>query len=79
MLIDILISEEQEKIFERNEKKRKIILSTNIAESSITIDNNDYIIDFCLIKELQFDHFNHKESLELKWASQANCEQVHYS
>ena len=52
---------------------RKIILATNIAESSITINDTCYVIDFCLIKELQFNAKTNHESLELKWASKANC------
>ena len=65
---------DQEKIF-KNTKKRKIILSTNIAESSITISNIDFIIDFCLVKESIYDINQYSSFLELKWCCKANCKQ----
>ena len=68
-------SEEQQKVFEFTEK-RKVILSTNIAESSITIPDIYYVIDFCLVKELRYNVKTSHESLELNWASKASCEQV---
>jgi HrpA-like RNA helicase len=36
-------------------KETKIILATNIAESSVTIPHCSHIIDFCLTKELKYD------------------------
>jgi ATP-dependent helicase HrpB len=47
--------EEQKKVFYALENKRKIILSTNIAETSITIDGITIIIDSGLKRRLKFD------------------------
>lgn len=55
--------------------KRKIILSTNIAESSITIPDVYAVIDFCLIKELKFDSRTNKDMLQLGYCSKASCDQ----
>ncbi|CAH2328578.1 ATP-dependent RNA helicase TDRD9 [Pelobates cultripes] len=54
---------------------RKIILSTNIAESSITVPDVKYVIDFCLTKTLVCDEETNYQSLRLSWASKANCDQ----
>ncbi|CAC5402912.1 TDRD9 [Mytilus coruscus] len=57
------------------EGERKIILSTNIAESSITVPDIKYVIDFCLTKSLVSDPDTNYTSLQLEWASRANCTQ----
>ncbi|EDW97399.1 probable ATP-dependent RNA helicase spindle-E [Drosophila yakuba] len=54
---------------------RKIILTTNIAESSITVPDVSYVIDFCLTKVLVTDTATNFSSLRLTWASKANCRQ----
>ncbi|CAF0984305.1 unnamed protein product [Didymodactylos carnosus] len=54
---------------------RKIILATNLAESSITIADVRYVIDFCLTKEMVCDQETNYSCLQLVWASKANCDQ----
>lgn len=78
---------------------RKILLATNIAESSITVPDVKYgtsfrdkfsisshphiltlnsaiiVIDFCLTKMLITNTKTNFPSLQLKWATYANCEQ----
>ncbi|CAG9856543.1 unnamed protein product [Phyllotreta striolata] len=54
---------------------RKIILSTNIAESSITVPDTYFVIDFCMTKVLTVDPATKFMSLKLEWASHVNCDQ----
>ncbi|XP_049595748.1 ATP-dependent RNA helicase TDRD9 [Syngnathus scovelli] len=54
---------------------RKVILSTNIAESSVTVPDVKYVIDFCLARQLVCDKETNYQSLCLTWASKTNCNQ----
>ncbi|XP_031211814.1 ATP-dependent RNA helicase TDRD9 isoform X8 [Mastomys coucha] len=54
---------------------RKIILSTNIAESSVTVPDVKYVIDFCLTRTLVCDEDTNYQSLRLSWASKTSCDQ----
>ncbi|NXN71597.1 TDRD9 helicase, partial [Himantopus himantopus] len=54
---------------------RKVILSTNIAESSVTVPDVKYVIDFCLTRILVCDEETNYQSLRLCWASKTNCNQ----
>ncbi|XP_011343987.2 probable ATP-dependent RNA helicase spindle-E [Ooceraea biroi] len=76
ILHSLISSDEQHHIFHNPpEGHRRIILSTNIAESSITVPDVKYVIDFCLVKVLIVDPVSHTQSLQLHWASKANCDQ----
>lgn len=71
-----ITSDEQANVFHKAPPGfRKIILSTNIAESSITVPDIKYIIDFCLMKVLVADPYTNFTSLQLCWASKSNCKQ----
>ncbi|KAM7349281.1 putative ATP-dependent RNA helicase DHX57 [Cochliomyia hominivorax] len=71
-----LSSEEQAAVFRPAPKgKRKIVLSTNIAETSVTIDDCVFVIDYGLMKEKRFDSNRNMESLELVYVSRANANQ----
>ncbi|XP_062122470.1 probable ATP-dependent RNA helicase spindle-E [Drosophila sulfurigaster albostrigata] len=54
---------------------RKVILTTNISESSITVPDVSYVIDFCLTKVLHTNSASNFKSLRLEWASKVNCRQ----
>ncbi|KAM9777467.1 ATP-dependent RNA helicase TDRD9 [Neosynchiropus ocellatus] len=54
---------------------RKVILSTNIAESSVTVPDVKYVIDFCLVRRMVCDEETNCQSLRLTWAAKNNCDQ----
>ncbi|XP_017781544.1 PREDICTED: putative ATP-dependent RNA helicase DHX57 [Nicrophorus vespilloides] len=68
-----LTSEEQSKVFENPKGARKIVLSTNIAETSVTIDDCIFVIDAGKMKEKRFDSNRNMESLETVWVTRANA------
>lgn len=66
----------QRDVFERPPAgKRKIIISTNIAETSITIDDIVFVVDAGKIKLTNFDLKRNIESLDTEWVSLANATQ----
>lgn len=69
-----LTNEEQALVFQKPTKgRRKIVLSTNIAETSVTIDDCVFVIDCGQMKEKRFDANRNMESLDLVWVSRANA------
>ncbi|XP_029026610.1 ATP-dependent DNA/RNA helicase DHX36 [Betta splendens] len=54
---------------------RKIVIATNIAETSITIDDVVYVIDGGKIKETNFDTTNNISTMAAEWVSLANAKQ----
>ena len=61
--------EDHRKIFDTAPPNtRKIILSTNIAESSLTVPDLKYVVDFCLTKNMQADRDTNYPRLVLEWA-----------
>ncbi|GMN37996.1 hypothetical protein TIFTF001_007280 [Ficus carica] len=54
---------------------RKIILATNIAESSVTIPKVAFVIDSCRSLQVFWDNNRKKESSELTWVSKSQAEQ----
>ncbi|XP_053610494.1 ATP-dependent DNA/RNA helicase DHX36-like [Plodia interpunctella] len=67
---------EQHKIFQTPPQHiRKIIVATNIAETSITIDDIVYVIDCGKIKYNGLNIENYISTLQTQWVSKANLRQ----
>lgn len=67
---------EQRRVFPPAPKgKRKVIAATNVAETSITIEDIVAVIDAGKVKETSFDPQNNMIKLEEVWASRAACKQ----
>jgi ATP-dependent RNA helicase DDX35 len=50
-------------------------VATNIAETSITIENIVYVIDSCFVKVKNYDPLTNMESLVVIPASKSACDQ----
>ena len=71
-----LIPAEQRRVFTPVPKgKRKVVVATNVAETSITIEDIVAVIDCGKVKETSFDPQNNMVKLEEVWASRAACKQ----
>ncbi|PHU13325.1 Zinc finger CCCH domain-containing protein 31 [Capsicum chinense] len=54
---------------------RKVILATNIAESSVTIPKVGYVIDSCRSLQVFWDNNRKTDSVELVWVSKSQADQ----
>ena len=54
---------------------RRIILSTNIAETSVTIPDVVYVVDSAKLKEQRYDPTRHMSSLVSAWVGSSNLKQ----
>ncbi|XP_050265490.1 DExH-box ATP-dependent RNA helicase DExH8 [Quercus robur] len=54
---------------------RKVILATNIAESSVTIPKVAFVIDSCRSLQVFWDSNRKNEAVELVWVSKSQAEQ----
>ncbi|KAL6248391.1 putative ATP-dependent RNA helicase ucp12 [Rhinocladiella similis] len=67
---------EQRLVFKRPPSgKRKVVVATNVAETSITIEDIVAVIDTGKVKETNYDPTSNIVRLEEVWASQAACKQ----
>ncbi|KAJ3700747.1 hypothetical protein LUZ61_004452 [Rhynchospora tenuis] len=71
-----MASSEQKLIFERpTEGIRKIVLATNLAETSITINDVVFVVDCGKAKETSYDALNNTPCLLPTWISKASARQ----
>ncbi|KAM9324001.1 putative ATP-dependent RNA helicase DHX34 [Gastrophryne carolinensis] len=67
---------EQDKVFDLAPPGvRKCIISTNIAETSVTIDGVRFVLDSGKVKEMNFDPKAKMQRLQEFWISRASAEQ----
>ncbi|KAI5669806.1 hypothetical protein M9H77_19659 [Catharanthus roseus] len=67
--------EEQDRVFQNYSGKRKVIFSTNIAETSLTIPGVKYVIDSGLVKDSRYEPSNGMNVLKVSWISQSSASQ----
>ena len=71
-----LSSEEQRLTFSKPPPGvRKVVMATNIAETSITIDDVVFVIDSGRVRETQYDPSSRMSSLVTAWCSRASSRQ----
>ncbi|KAJ8256636.1 hypothetical protein COCON_G00187880 [Conger conger] len=67
---------QQDKVFDMSPPGvRKCIISTNIAETSVTIDGVRFVVDSGKVKEMSFDPKAKMQRLQEFWISRASSEQ----
>jgi ATP-dependent RNA helicase TDRD9 len=64
-----------QKLAFKQDNQPKIILSTNIAENSVTFPMVNVVVDFCLTKYLVASKESNLASLKLTWTSKMSSEQ----
>lgn len=75
-LLHSSIQETQNEVFDPvPEGCRKIILATNIAETSITIPDVQYVVDTGKVRELQYDQLRRITKLACVWVSKSSAKQ----
>ncbi|KAL6758533.1 P-loop containing nucleoside triphosphate hydrolase protein [Haematococcus lacustris] len=71
-----LTREEQQRVFDTAPPgSRKVVLATNIAETSITIPDVTVVVDSGRSRQVGYDPLNKIESLTRGWISQSSAEQ----
>lgn len=66
--------EDQSRIF-RSANKRRIILATNVAETSLTVPGIRYVVDTGLARVKRYSYRNKVEQLQIEHISQASANQ----
>ncbi len=66
---------EQQRIFSTNNRCRRIILATNVAETSLTIPGIHYVIDSGLVRMSRYNPRTSIQELKIEQVSQASAKQ----
>ncbi|CAI5756793.1 unnamed protein product [Candida verbasci] len=75
-LYSLLPTNQQMKVFEKPPNNSRLcIISTNVAETSLTIPGIRYVIDCGRSKERKFNSDNGVQSFEIDWISKASADQ----
>jgi len=70
-----LSSAEQRRVFLSTKPRRKVVVATNVAETSVTIPDVVYVVDGGRVKETQYDAETGMQKLEEAWTSRASGRQ----
>ena len=65
----------QQQVFKPMQSKRRIILATNVAETSLTIPRIRYVIDSGLVRLSRYSSKNHVQRLQVEMVSKASAKQ----
>ena len=70
-----LSAEEQERVFKPRSRARRIVLATNVAETSLTVPGVRYVVDTGLARVKRYSYRNKVEQLQVEPISQAAANQ----
>ena len=75
-LYSLLRTEQQLKVFQEPLKgSRLVVVSTNVAETSVTIPGIKYVVDTGKVKMKTYEGVSGMSKFEVGWTSQASCDQ----
>ncbi len=70
-----LSAEEQERVFKPSSRGRRIVLATNVAETSLTVPGIRYVVDTGFARVKRYSYRNKVEQLQIEPISQAAANQ----
>lgn len=70
-----LTDQERDDVIQFDFKYRRILIATNSAETSLTLEDVVYVVDSGIIKEEQWNSSTCRKGLETKFHSKAGCKQ----
>ena len=70
-----LSAEEQERVFKPSSRARRVVLATNVAETSLTVPGIRYVVDTGLARVKRYSYRNKVEHLQIEPISQAAADQ----